>query len=185
QGPASLQPIWEQGRLTLAQTSAATEIGDTPFAASLSALKSQMIDFLEDLGYEDNIDRRFISFLRVVVERTPDKCPTQPELFSLGHQEEVFKRYFKTVKEQWPDFLVSRYEALLSQFDLTMRQSPLWREFKHHGTERRMSPGQIAAAGVVAVNLAKALQEHEAAEIVDPVVPQSLVRLAEAAPVET
>jgi hypothetical protein len=184
QSPASLQPIWEQGRLTLPQRPATADIGEASFAAALLTLGSQVREFVEAIDDEQNIDRRFISFIEAVAERIPSEQSTQAELFRLGHQEEVLKRYGKTVDEQWPDFLASRYHALLSQFDLTMRQSVVWREFKYHGTKHHLSPGQLAAAGVAAMHVAKVLREPDAAELVDPVIPQSLEQLAQAAPVE-
>ena len=36
----------------------------------------------------------------------------------------------QTVNEEWPAVLASRFHGLAMQFDRTMRQSKLWRDFK-------------------------------------------------------
>jgi hypothetical protein len=83
-------------------------------------------------------------------------------------------RDLKTANEQWPDFLLARYHALSLQFDQTMRQSPLWREFKRNAEKESLSADQISASIPLATETAHALRDGEATEFVDPAVPNSL-----------
>jgi hypothetical protein len=53
------------------------------------------------------------------------KSPRQTEWFQLGHAQAVLAGYAKTVNEQWPELLATKYHVLALQFDRTIRQSPL------------------------------------------------------------
>src|SRR5205807_8200271 len=77
--------------------------------------------------------------------------------------------------------------ALSLQFERTLRQSPLWREFKRNAAKETLSAEQIAASVPLAKEAARTLQQDEGSEFVDPTVPHSLEQLADAlpAPVDT
>jgi hypothetical protein len=179
QRPAAVEPVWENGVLTLPKISAITDLQDQQFAAALRGLSAEILTFADDLAEETNIDRRFVSYVRKLADRIPPAPPTQEELFRIGHVEAAFQTYAKTVNEQWPDFLASRYHALILHFDRTMRQSPSWREFKRNAAKETLTPEQIAAAGPLAKEAAAALRQDDAKEFVDPNVPQAIERLAD------
>jgi hypothetical protein len=137
QRPAAVEPIWEKGRLTVSKRPTKTRLSKRKFADALSALHQELRELADDVSNEANIDRRFVSFLRRLADRIPDAPPPQDELFRLGHIEDLFVGYAKTVDAEWPDFLAARYHTLTLQFDRTMRQSTAWREFKR---SRRVCP---------------------------------------------
>lgn len=177
QRPAAVEPIWEDGRLTVVTTPAKVDLEKREFAAALSALRAEMRDFGADIAREANIDTRFISFVYGIADRIPERPPRQDELFRLGHVEEVFARYAETVDSEWPKILASRYYAIALQFDRTMRQFKAWRDFKRNAEKDKLKSEQILAATSLAAEAANALREHEAREFVDPVVPQILEHL--------
>lgn len=107
--------------------------------------------------------------------------PSQYQLFRLGHLKELFATYGKTVNEQWPEFLASRYHALTLQFDRTLRQSSLWREFTRNATMETFTTEQVVEAGMLAEGVAGELRAHEAADFVNPTLPASIERLSELA----
>jgi len=45
------------------------------------------------------------------------KSPRQTEWFQLGHAQAVLAGYAKTVNEQWPELLATKYHVLALQFD--------------------------------------------------------------------
>ncbi len=78
--------------------------------------------------------------------------------------------------------IAARYHAVSLQFDRTMRQAPLWREFVANAAKQTMTAAQIASSPALATEAAKALTEEEAPAFVDPIVPQALEALADALP---
>jgi hypothetical protein len=177
QRPAALEPLWKKGRLTLAKKPAKTGLSKKNFADALSALRNELRDFSEAIAGEANIDRRFVSFVRGLAACMPDKPPSNQELFRLGHLQERFAGYAKTVDEEWPPFLASCFHALTLQYDQTMRQSPVWREFKRDAAQQALTADQVASAHSLATEAASALRDQE---FVDPVLAASLEQLADA-----
>jgi hypothetical protein len=143
---ATVEPIWEDGVLKIPEGAASADLDDSEFTAAFAGLRSELIQFAADLTSEANIDQRFVAFIQRVASRIPNAVPPQHELFRLGHDEEVFAGYATSVNEQWPDFLASRYRALSQQFNRTIRQAPLWREFKQNAAKQSLTSNQVAAA---------------------------------------
>jgi hypothetical protein len=158
---------------------AAQDLGEAEFISALGALRDDLREFADDLSGEANIDKRFLSYVGRFADRIPKAAPSQNELFRLGHVEEVFIGYAKTVDSEWPEFLSVRYYALVLQCERTMRQSPLWRDFKRNAEKVTLTAGQIAAAGPLAATTANTLREGEAQEFVDAPVPAALEELTQ------
>jgi hypothetical protein len=177
QRPAAMEPVWKNGRLTLPNNPAKVNLSKKKFAAALTALRDEVLDFSQVIAGEAIIDRRFVSFVQDLAARIPDKPPPQDELFRLGHIEEILARYAKVANDEWPEFLAARYHALALQFHRTMKQAPSWREFKHNVAQQTLSSEQIAAARPLAGEAARALRDQD---FVDPAVPESLEQLADA-----
>jgi hypothetical protein len=177
QRAAAVEPVWRDRLLTLPAPPAAQDLGEAEFIAALGALCDDLREFADDLSGEANIDKRFLSYVRRFADRIPQAVPSQNELFQLGHVEEVFIGYAKIVDREWPEFLSVRYHALVLQCERTMRQSPLWRDFKRNAERAELTAEQIAAAGPLAAATANALREGEAQEFVDPPVPAALKEL--------
>jgi serine/threonine protein kinase len=175
QRPAALEPVWQEGRLTLPKKPAKTGLSKKKFADALSALRNELRDFSEAIASEGNIDRRFVSFVQSLAARIPDKPPSNEELFQFGHLQERFAGYAKTVDQEWPAFLATCFHALTLQYDQTMRQSPVWREFKQNAAPQTLNTEQVASAHSLAAGAASALRDQE---FVDPALPASLEQLA-------
>jgi len=82
------------------------------------------------------------------------------------------------VTNEWPDLLAARYHAFNLQFDRTMRQSPDWRAFKQNADSADLSTQQAGEVGSMVRTSVSALRQNEAAEFVDPLIPQSLDMLS-------
>lgn len=182
QKPAALETIWDKGKLNVPRTPAKSNLSKKKLEAALAALRAELLELAGDVNVEANMDKRPAEFLHRIAGRIPKTVPRQDELFRLGHAETIFASYAKTVAQEWPDFLAARYHAVSLQFDRTMRQSPLWREFVANAAKQTMSAAQIADSSSLASEVAKALKEEEAPAFVDPTVPQALEQLAEALP---
>ncbi len=127
QKPASLEPIWQDGKLQLPSSLAPADIVETKLSDALEALKQSLNELADDAESEANIDRRAIAYLRRIGERIPASPPTNLEMHSIAHNEAMLFGYASKVSEEWPDILAVRYHALTLQFDRTMRQFPDWR----------------------------------------------------------
>jgi hypothetical protein len=179
QRPAAVQPVWRDHRLTLPAQPAAQDLSEAELIAALAGLSDDLRELADDLSGEANIDTRFLSYIRRFADRIPPALPSQYELFRLGHLEGVFRAYAKVVDSEWPEFLSARYHAVALQCERTMRQSPLWREFKRNAADTTLTVGQIAAATPLATATANALQEDEARDFVDGPVPAALEELTQ------
>ena len=183
QKPAAVETLWFKGKLSVPKKPAKSNLSKKKFEATFAALRSELVELASDVNAEGNIDKRPADFLQRLANRISETAPRQDELFRLGHAETIFAGYAKIVTQEWPDFLAARYHAVALQFDRTMRQSPLWREFVANAARQTMSAEQIANSTLLATEAAKALQQEEAPAFVDPVVPRALEQLAEALPV--
>ena len=181
--PAAIEPVWVKGRLTVPKKPTKADLSKKKFDAALSALRAELRELVGDISAEANLDKRPAQFLRRLAERIPETMPQHDELFRLGHTEAVFAGYATTVDQEWPDFLASRYHAVALQFDRTLRQVPLWREFKRNAAKETLSPSQVEDSTSLAREAASALQQDEAVSFVDPAVPHALEQLADALPV--
>jgi hypothetical protein len=176
--PAAVEPVWQKGRLTIPRKTIKTDLSEKKFVAALSSLRSELRDFVGDIGGEANIDKRFVNFVQRLAERIPGAAPSQDELFSLGHVEHILAGYSATVEQEWPDFFAARFHALVLQFERTLRQSPLWREFKRNAAKETLTPEQVASAIPLAQEAANALRSDEASEFVDRSLPNTLEQLS-------
>ncbi len=179
QQPAAIEPEWRNRRLTIPKSPTKTDLTGRKFAAALKSLRQEMRSFAADISNDANIDKRFAGYVSRLVEQIPVKVPRQDELFRLGHAETVFAGYAKVVNDEWPAILAARYHALSLNFDRTLRQSRLWREFKRNAAKDTLSPDQIQTAFVLASDVAAALRRDEAKDLIDPAIPQTLVEVAE------
>jgi hypothetical protein len=181
---AAIEPLWRSGRLTIPKSSAKVNLSNKAFTSALSALQAGLRGLADNIATEANLDKRPVDFLRQLAQTIPDKPPSQEALFLLAHNEVVFARFAKTVDDEWPNILAARYHALALQFDRTMRQSPLWQQFKKNAPGVVLSRDQSAAVAPLAREAARALREDEARDFVDPAIPESLQQLANIAPIE-
>jgi hypothetical protein len=179
QRAAAIEPVWRGHLLTLPTQPAEQDLSESDFIAALGGLRDDLCEFADDLSGEANIDTRFLSYVRRFADRIPQGQPTQNELFRLGHIEEVFLGYAKTVNCEWPEFLSVRYHALMLQCERTMRQSPLWRDFKRNAEKAKLTDEQIVATAQLAATAASALRKAEAQEFVDAPVPAALEELTQ------
>jgi hypothetical protein len=179
QRPAAIEPVWSNGRLTLPKAAAKSDLKGRKFNAALKSLREEMRAFADDITGEANIDKRFLSYVSTLAGQVPEKAPSQSELFRLGHAGGVFAGYAKTVNDEWPPILAARFHALTMHFDDTMRQSPLWREFKRNTSQERLTAEQVEAAASLAATVATALRDDDATAFIDPAIPGALERLAE------
>ncbi|MBI1867884.1 MAG: hypothetical protein HYS06_06270 [Methylocystis sp.] len=175
--PATIEPVVRNGKMVLPKTAPAADLDTRSLGASLRALKAQFAELAGDLEGEANIDQRLVAYLRNLGERLPTRKPNKDTLFSLGHQLPALRGYDKTVAEEWPELLASRYFALTLAFDQTWRQFPKWREFARNATEP-LSPQQIEATATASVSLAEVLRQEEIAQVVDSAIPKALETLA-------
>jgi hypothetical protein len=183
QKPAAVETVWDKGKLSVPKKPAKSNLTKKKLEAAFAALRAELRELASDMNAEGNIDKRPADFLQRLAGRIPEAAPRQDELFRLGHAEAIFAGYAATVAQEWPDFLAARYHAVSLQFDRTMRQSPLWREFVANAAKQTMSAEQIADSTLLAAEAAKALRRDEAPAFVDPVVPQALEQLADVLPV--
>jgi hypothetical protein len=175
---AAIEPVWSKGRLTLRKAAAKSDLKGRKFTAALKNLREELRGLSGAVAVA-NVDPRFVSYSKVLAEQVPEKAPRQADLFRLGHAGGVFAGYAKTVNEEWPPFLAARFHALSLHFDDVMRQSPLWREFKRNAAQQALTPQQLGEAASLAQTTADAIRGEEAADIIDPAIPQALEKLAE------
>jgi hypothetical protein len=65
------------------------------------------------------------------------------------------QRYANTVDAEWPPVLAAQYHVLALHFERTMRQVPLWREFKRNATMATLAPSQVQEAALLASEVLK------------------------------
>jgi hypothetical protein len=175
--PAAVEPFWAEERLTVSKH-AAVDLDETHFVSGLVALRRELGDLVEQVSEDSNIDDRVRRYLDALANRIPNELPDQMELFRLGHSSQVLSGFSSVVEAEWPDILAAQYRAVSTTLDYTLRQSPIWREFKRNASQLTLTSDQIVAANLITTEVAKALRENEASEFVDPAIPESLERLS-------
>jgi hypothetical protein len=178
QRPAAIEPVWSKGKLSLPKAAAKNNLAGRGLNAALKSLRQELRDFARDLAGEANIDRRFLSYVQQIAEQVPQRTPSQAVLFQLGHAGEVLTAYSATVDAEWPQILASRFHAIVLHYERTMRQSPVWREFKRNAARESLTTQQVEAAASLAAAAASALRDNEASTFADPAIPLALEDLA-------
>jgi hypothetical protein len=179
QQPAAIEPIWSKSRLTLSKTVAKTDLKGRAFTAALSSLREELQTFANDIAHQVNIDKRFLAVVQRLSDQVPRKAPIQSQIFRLGHAETIFAAYANTVDTEWPPVLAAQYHALALHFDRTMRQVPLWREFKRNAAKGTLAPNQIQEAALLATEMAATLRFEETADLVDEIIPHTVEQMAD------
>ena len=85
QKAAALEPEIRNGKLILRKSASASRLAGKSPAASLKALRGQMLDLANAVQNEAKIDRRVPARLREIAEKLPDRAPRQEALFEIGH----------------------------------------------------------------------------------------------------
>jgi tetratricopeptide (TPR) repeat protein len=179
---AAIEPIWEKQRLTIPKKPTKIDLDKRHFLGALSALRSELEDFAEAIEQDPaNFDKRPAAFFRQLSERVPRKIPSDFELFRLGHFEFFLHHYSNSVEKEWPRYYAARYAALVLQFEKTIRQSPLWRDFQRNASAETVSSEQVAASLALARKTAEVLRLDEAKAFVDPILATNLEELAKMA----
>jgi hypothetical protein len=179
QQPAAIEPIWRKGRLTLSKTATKTDLKGRAFTAAFNSLREELQIFANNISEQANIDKRFVGVVRRLLDQIPRKAPMQVEIFRLGHAETIFATYANTVDAEWPPVLAAQYHALALHFERTMRQVPLWREFKRNATKATLARSQVQEAALLASEVATTLRFGEAADLVDEIIPRTVEQMAE------
>ena len=178
QRPAALEPIWEDGRLILAGTPAPSDGDPSNALAALHAIRAEFTDLVEDAEGVNNIDSRAIAYFRRLVERIPKEAPTNFGLHRIAVNESTLFSYGKTVSEEWPTLLATRYHALTLQFERAMRQFPAWREFKRNADMDKLSKEQAKSLPKLAAALGEGLRTEQLKEIISQEILERLDDLA-------
>jgi len=179
QQPAAIEPEWSNGVLRLRKGPVKTDLKGRQFSAALRSLKAELHAFDESISAETNIDRRFVSFVLRLAEQVPTRTPSQQALFRLGHGGDVLRGYANVINEQWSPLLAAQFHAVSLYFENTMRQAPLWRQFRRNAEQEALTPEQVAGAALLAVDAARALRGDEAATFVDAALPEALEQMAQ------
>ncbi|AXS39920.1 hypothetical protein [Breoghania sp. L-A4] len=174
---AALEPVWRDGRLTLAAGTLPS--GHDSIDAALTALKRDFERFLDVLKTDTgNVDSRFVDYFEQVTESIPTAAPSQEVLFSLAHNEEILIGYGKAVSSEWPDFLAAQYHGLALHFGRIMRQFPEWREFLENARGDPLSEADIEAAAEIGTAFADGLRDETPNNPVDAIIPDVIEKFA-------
>jgi hypothetical protein len=179
--PAAIEPIWQDGKLTLPDILLSSDLDEASLIAALQALREDLAELAYDAKEVRNIDHRPAEYLHRLADRIPVTMPSQALLFRLGHAHEVLNDLAHITDVEWPNLLATRYRRLAFQYERSVRQFPKWRAFVRNAAERKLTTEQIAAAPQVVEIVIAELQTADAREFVDPTIPNSL--LAARAPI--
>jgi hypothetical protein len=171
---AAIEPVWKGGRLTVPSKTPSAHVDNKSLRAALTILKLEITELANDCEMAGNIHPGAVACLKRVGALIPSKSPSQVELFRMGHQEEWLTDYWRTVQAEWPEHLVSRYQAVVLQFTRTIAQFPTWREFKRNADSEYLTPEQLEKAPVVARQVAEQLRDISVRASVDQRIPEAL-----------
>jgi hypothetical protein len=177
--PAAVEPIIENGRLTLPKQPAQAELAGDDLVAALKALKRRIARVADSVREESNIDKRVVRYLDGLAQRIPETVPPQDELFDLAHELPTLQAFAKIANAEWPDILAAGYHSMVLNFDGTVRQFPRWREFWQNASRNRLTPEQQAAAPDAVRAATAELRAADAAAIVDGRIPEIIDHLVE------
>lgn len=178
QKPAAVEPIVENGKITLPSGALKGDLEGDDLAAALLALKNQIRRMANAARDEGNLGQRIVRYLDGLANRIPETAPPQHVLFEIAHELEAIERFAKTVNEEWPEELAAQYHALTRGFDRTVRQFPRWRQFSRNAAADQLSDAQRAEAPQAIKEATAELRGEDAAPIVDEAIPAAIDRIA-------
>ena len=159
--PASIKPVWKDDVLILPSDAVADDLSGASIEAALASLKDKASEFVEDLSAETNVDLRAVRFFEKLRDKTPETNPNQQDLFSFGHDEEMFAQLASTHAEEWSPIVSASFHALRLHFERTIEKFPEWRAFKAAHGRDNYSEVEIEAISSSASELADELKPLE------------------------
>jgi hypothetical protein len=130
--PASVRPAWVNDKVTQDRSPASTVMADPIGPAALASLREEMRELAEEVETAGNIDCRPATFLRRTADLIPDQGIDTQLLFRLIRREAQLADFEMIAREQWPDFLGSRYGTINREFGEALDQFPERRAFRRH-----------------------------------------------------
>lgn len=176
--PASLEPDWVNGTLSLSSKPAVSDLEGADIASALRGLKAAMNELSDEVRNVSNIDQRFTEYLDELVRKLPESVPTQDILFSIAHNQDVLGSYLITAQQEWPVLSASKLGALSLQFERTMDKFPEWRAFKKKPAPDNLTAEDIDKANELTKLLAEQLEDELAREFINPQLPELVEELA-------
>jgi thioredoxin reductase len=178
QRPATIEPVWRNGRLTLQTRPSALGLDHDDVEGALVALASAMERLGCKLEVDQNIDARFVVALKDLARNAPTSSITKADLFSLGRGFEFLSRYVATVEAEWPSVFAAEFHSILLLYDRTLCRFPAWTEFKDGVAGRTADRTQLDSARNLGLAAADALENSEISELIDSRITEELRSLA-------
>ena len=178
QKPAAVEPVVENGKITLPSGALKGDLEGDDLAAALLALKNQIRRMANAARDEGNLGQRIVRYLDGLADRIPETAPQQHVLFEIAHELEAIERFAKTVNDEWPEELAAQYHALTRGFDRTVRQFPRWRQFSRNAAADQLSDEQRTEAPLAIKAATAELRSEDALPVVDEAIPQAIDRIA-------
>ena len=147
--------------------------------AKFTALREELVELADDTSLQPNCDPRASEYLSKLAGRIPSTTPSEVFLLRLENARDSARYFLKTVEREWPDLHVSRFRALLLQFDRTLEQFPNRRHFEVGEDGVALTEKQIKRASEVSKAVADVLENDGRQDWLDPKIASALRTIEE------
>lgn len=177
---ASIQPEIVDGRVAVPPRPAETNFDPEVLAGLFAAMRSLVSDVAREAQQYPQVDPRAIGHLEALAGRLAETRPLHQDFFAAGFEHDVLKGYAATVKDQWPDPLVPKYEAVVDNLGRVLARFPAWVEFKKNLGEPQpadISPEDLEEIVALTRKAIDELRAPENSGIVDATTPDAIERV--------
>ncbi|HMT15145.1 MAG TPA: hypothetical protein PKE19_10375, partial [Aestuariivirga sp.] len=126
--PASIETAITNGTIDLAPPTPVATIGKDVLRPAAQDTAQELAD-LAALAKSKNADERHIGLLSEASQKVGRAPDNSVDLFASGRLHEALTRLAVQVNDEWDTSSAARYQAVMLQFDRTLKKFPEWRLF--------------------------------------------------------
>lgn len=176
--PASIRPVFKNGRLSLNATPLDPELEAELAAANLQAVRNEMRELAEDVRARGNINADPAVHLERTANLIPDGIPNALALFGLIRKEAILMECLSMINEQWPDGLAAHYRANCAELSKALDMFMDRRTARRQSIKSELEDQELDTVMVDMQAQTDILRDDDSADIIDVEISDALDDIA-------
>lgn len=177
--PASIRPIFKNGRLSLNPTPLDPELEAELAAANLQAVRNEMRELAEDVRLRGNVNADPAVHLERTANLIPDGIPDALTLFGLVRKQAILMECLSMINDQWPDGLAAHYRANCSELSKALDMFLDRRTARRQSIKSELEDQELDVVMVDMQAQTDILRDDDNADIIDVEISDALDGIAE------
>ena len=153
-----------------------SDVGADAQIAAFAVLKLSLEKFVVE-AVTSNIDKRILRPFETAISILASGSPEHFEIYQLGHLQSEIAGFSFAANKEWPIVLSASYHATVLTFDRTLKQFPIWRDFKRNAAKQVFEESSIAKITEYLEPVIEQFETAESSEFIASEISSTLRRL--------